>query len=203
MNSFKTPPGELCILGLGSNLPYQGLFSPELLGLAAAELDRILARGRVSSVYKTAPLHLKDQGDFFNCCFCGYYRKSPRELLARIQAVEISFGRDRSRERRWGERTLDIDILLFGSRVLQDPALVIPHPRLAGRSFALRPLLELLPEAREPGTGRSYQDILNSLPEQGVQVFTTPPGQGILRTVDGKTRAVYRLPAKRSSGSYI
>ncbi|MDR2071827.1 MAG: 2-amino-4-hydroxy-6-hydroxymethyldihydropteridine diphosphokinase [Spirochaetaceae bacterium] len=203
MNSFKAPPGELCILGLGSNLPYRGRFSPELLSFAMVELDGVLTRGRASSIYKTAPLHVKDQRDFFNCCFCGYYRKSPRELLARVQAIENSLGRDRARERRWGERTLDIDILIFGTLVLHDSALIIPHPRLTERSFALRPLLELFPKAREPETGRSYRDIFNSLPDQGVQVFTTPPGPGILKTADGKTRPVYRTPAEGSSGSYI
>ncbi|MDR2211079.1 MAG: 2-amino-4-hydroxy-6-hydroxymethyldihydropteridine diphosphokinase [Spirochaetaceae bacterium] len=180
MNFFKFFREELCILGLGSNLPYRGRSPLELLSSALGELGKILARGRASSIYRTAPLHVTDQGDFLNCGFCGYFRKEPPDLLARTQAIEASFGRDRSRERRWGERTLDIDILLFGTRIVRGPDLTVPHPRLGERSFALMPLLELLPGAREPGTGKKYRDILRTLPDQGVEVFTTPSGPGIL-----------------------
>jgi len=99
----------------------------------------------------------------------GGWGGTPRELLAAAQDIEAKYGRDRTKEIRWGPRTLDIDILLFGNEVIDEPerpgrqALIIPHPRLAERAFALRPLLDLLPEAVEPGTGRTYRVILNSL----------------------------------------
>ncbi|MDR2079111.1 MAG: 2-amino-4-hydroxy-6-hydroxymethyldihydropteridine diphosphokinase, partial [Treponema sp.] len=80
----------------------------------------------------------------------------------------------------WGERTLDIDILLFGERVVSEPDLEIPHPRLRERRFALTPLLELVPDAADPLTGTSYRVILEALPDQGVQVFTLPERKAII-----------------------
>jgi 2-amino-4-hydroxy-6-hydroxymethyldihydropteridine diphosphokinase len=100
-----------------------------------------------------------------------------RSLLREVQAVEALFGRDRARERRWGERTLDIDILLFGGECIAEPDLVIPHPRLKERAFALAPLLDLAPDAREPGTGIPYRDMLTALPDQGVRLWR-PPATG-------------------------
>jgi 2-amino-4-hydroxy-6-hydroxymethyldihydropteridine diphosphokinase len=169
---------SLCVLGLGSNKSWEGRSPRELLNLAMAELSGVLFDCRISSLYKTAPLHVTDQDFFFNTCLCGFFDGDPHSLLALTQKTEAAFGRDRSRERRWGERSLDIDILLFGDTILDSPDLVLPHPRLAERRFALQPLLELLPQAREPGSGndrgRFYQDIFNALPDQGVEVFTSP-----------------------------
>jgi 2-amino-4-hydroxy-6-hydroxymethyldihydropteridine diphosphokinase len=101
---------------------------------------------------------------FLNTAVSGYYRGGPRDLLAEIHRLEAAYGRDRSRERRWGERTLDIDILLFGDLVMEGPELEIPHPRLHERRFALEPLLELCPEAADPRTGRYFKDILRGIP---------------------------------------
>ena len=133
---------------------------------------------------------MTDQGRFINTAVAGFYPEplaqgastggepqplrasaegSARKLLRRINEIEARFGRDRSRERRWGERPLDIDILLFGGLVLKESGLEIPHPRLRERRFALEPLLELLPEAEEPGTGVSYRGICDSLSAQGVR----------------------------------
>ena len=111
---------------------------------------------------------MTDQNRFINTAVSGFYGNSPLELLSSIQNIETRFGRNRSCERRWGERLLDIDILLFGDIALAEPDLQIPHPRLKERRFALEPLLELLPEAIEPGTGLSYKKICQALPDQGV-----------------------------------
>jgi 2-amino-4-hydroxy-6-hydroxymethyldihydropteridine diphosphokinase len=111
---------------------------------------------------------VRDQPRFLNTAVSGWYAQSPRELLTVIHGIEASYGRDRSRERRWGERTLDIDILLFGGRIVSEPpALEIPHPRLNERPFALEPLLELLPQARDPVSGRLFREILAELRETG------------------------------------
>jgi 2-amino-4-hydroxy-6-hydroxymethyldihydropteridine diphosphokinase len=182
MSFSKLKPGspltamekQLCVLGLGSNNSWGGHSPQELLHLAIEELGTVLSGCRISSLYKTAPLHVTDQDFFFNACVSGFFDGDPPSLLAHTQKIEAAYGRDRSRERRWGERSLDIDILLFGDTVLNTPALALPHPRLTERRFALQPLLELLPQAREPGSGRIYRDILDTLPGQGVEVFTTP-----------------------------
>jgi len=93
--------------------------------------------------------------------------------LKLISETEARFGRDRSREIRWGERSLDIDILLFGNLILSDPDLVIPHPRLEERRFAMEPLLELMPQACSPVTGAGYSGICAALPDQGVRIIHT------------------------------
>ena len=166
----------LVVLGLGSN---QG--DSRLIVLDAIKaLEEVLTELRAASLYETEPLHVTDQAAFINTAVAGFYPEPldqgaaapffARALLRRINEIEARFGRDRSRERRWGERPLDIDILLFGGFVLSEDGLEIPHPRLKERRFALQPLLELLPEAKEPGTGILYRSVCDSLPAQGVRL---------------------------------
>ncbi|GHV65785.1 2-amino-4-hydroxy-6-hydroxymethyldihydropteridine diphosphokinase [Spirochaetia bacterium] len=167
---FREHPGTvLTVLGLGSN---RGDFlrggSPNILRDAIRALTAILEDIREARVLQSEPLYVKNQPQFYNTAVSGFYRGDPLELLDSIHRIEASFGRDRSRERRWGERTLDIDILLFGSQVVSLPHLEIPHPRLKERCFALVPLLELLPDAADPLTGTPYQTILEGLPDQGI-----------------------------------
>jgi 2-amino-4-hydroxy-6-hydroxymethyldihydropteridine diphosphokinase len=131
---------------------------------------------RRASFYETEPLHVADQARFLNTAVAGFYPGSPWELLAFIHKTEAAFERDRSKERRWGERTLDIDILIFGDTSVSvpppgEPSLEIPHPRLCERQFALLPLVELLPEARDPRTGILFRAVLDGLPPQGVSGY--------------------------------
>jgi 2-amino-4-hydroxy-6-hydroxymethyldihydropteridine diphosphokinase len=161
---------EYVVLGLGSNKSHGLLDSREILGGLMPALGELIREMRVSSLYETEPLYVADQPVFVNAAAAGFYPGSPRELLEAACRLEARFGRDRARERRWGERSLDIDILLFGGLVvLEPPVLSIPHPRLRERRFALEPLLELVPEALEPGTGAAYSRICASLPDQGVK----------------------------------
>jgi 2-amino-4-hydroxy-6-hydroxymethyldihydropteridine diphosphokinase len=120
-----------------------------------------------------------DQPPFLNTALAGRCDCEPPVLLEILRRIEAVHGRDRPNERRWGERTLDIDILLFGDRVVYlppprpgaPPLLEIPHPRLKERRFALEPLLELLPEARDPVTGESLSSVLAALPPQGIYLL--------------------------------
>ena len=155
----------LVVLGLGSNLGD----SRRIITEAIDALKEILTELRSASLYETEPLYVADQGRFINTAVSGYFNGTPDKLLHDVHKIETFFGRDRSLERRWGERTLDIDILLFGDLLIKGQDLEIPHPRLKERRFALEPLLELLPEAVEPGTGLSYRGICDALPEQGVR----------------------------------
>ena len=155
----------LVVLGLGSNLGD----SRRIVREAITALEQVLAEFRASSLYETSPIHVTDQARFINGAVAGLYTGTPGELLSYIHEVEARFGRNRLAERRWGERLLDIDILLFGNLVINEPELEIPHPRLGERRFALEPLLELLPDAIEPGTGLLYRSIRDALPEQGVK----------------------------------
>ena len=156
---------ELVVLGLGSNLGD----SRRIMHEAVKTLSKLLTEFRSASLYETAPMYVTDQGRFINTAAAGFYTGTPQELLSRIHEIEAIFGRDRSLERRWGERSLDIDILLFGRLAVNEPGLVIPHPRLRERRFALEPLLELLPDAVELGTGVPYRGICDALPDQGVK----------------------------------
>lgn len=153
------------VLGLGSNTGD----SLSILKKAIADIAGILRNMQVSSLYLTMPQDVEDQNDFCNMAATGWYTGTPESLLKAIQTVELRYGRNRSTELRKGPRTLDIDILLFGSRVIRSEALVIPHERMGMRQFALVPMLELLPDSMEPGTGLSYRAILESVPDQGVK----------------------------------
>jgi 2-amino-4-hydroxy-6-hydroxymethyldihydropteridine diphosphokinase len=177
--SERQYPGVLVVLGLGSNKAETG-DSRALLESAVTALGELLPGLRRSSVYETAPLYVTDQPPFLNMAVSGFFSRmprggtprggTPRELLAAVNRIEAAHGRDRAKERRWGERSLDIDILLFGELIVSEsPVLEIPHARLKERRFALEPLLELCPNAVEPGTGRPYRDICAGLPDQEVK----------------------------------
>ena len=165
----------LVVLGLGSNMGDSRLIVLD----AVNALEEVLTDLRAASLYETKPLYVTDQGSFINTAVAGFYPEPLVEessdshcalnLLKRINEIETRFGRDRLRERRWGERPLDIDILLFSGLIVMESRLEIPHPRLKERRFALEPLLELLPLAEEPVTGISYKSICDSLPDQGVR----------------------------------
>ena len=178
----------LVVLGLGSNLGD----SRQIILDAVKVLEGVLTDLRMASLYETLPMHVTDQNSFINTAVAGFFpgikRKTknvatknlttedaelnsgtPMKLLSIINKIEVQFGRNRKQERRWGERYLDIDILLFGNLAVNKPDITIPHPRLTERRFALQPLLELLPEAIEPETGVSYRKICDALPDQGVR----------------------------------
>lgn len=153
------------MLSLGSNAGD----SRAILSSAVASLSLILEDLTVSSLYLTAPQDFVEQADFFNLAVCGFCSLSPGELLVRTQDIERKAGRDRLMGIPKGPRTLDIDLLLFGDLVVNERELVIPHPGMKKRQFALVPLLELLGECTDPVTGESYRDILRGLPDQGVR----------------------------------
>jgi 2-amino-4-hydroxy-6-hydroxymethyldihydropteridine diphosphokinase len=116
-------------------------------------------------------MYLEDQPKFLNMAIRGNCAIEPQELLRRILALEAKMGRDRSRYVPKGPRIIDIDILLFGRRVIKEESLTIPHPRLKERQFVLIPLLELEPGLRDPQTGRPLAESLESLEDQGVYIF--------------------------------
>lgn len=130
---------------------------------------------RSSSIYRTSPRYVLDQADFLNLVVRGETDLPPEELLSRTQAVEARFGRDRSRERRKGPRTLDIDVLLYGELVVDTPDLAVPHPGMAERAFVLAPLEELSPGLRHPVTGELFSSYLAEAAEQGIYLHAGPP----------------------------
>ncbi len=116
----------------------------------------------VSSYHETRPIGgPPGQGAFLNAAARLDTSLSPRELLAATQAVEDRLGRVRTV--RWGERTLDLDLLIFGEQSVEEAALILPHPRLAVRRFVLKPLVEIAPDVIESRTGMRISDLLANL----------------------------------------
>ena len=104
---------------------------------------RLLAR---SSDYRTPPWGVADQPPFVNLAVAVETSLTPQELLARAQAVELALGRERGKERRWGPRPVDIDLIAYDDLALDTPDLTLPHPRLFERAFVLVPLAEIAPD---------------------------------------------------------
>ena len=115
----------------------------------------------VSALRETEPVGYADQPPFLNGAVEIDTDLSPRDLLARLLAVERELGRVREAGLRYGPRTIDLDLLLYGDRVVKEPGLTVPHPRLAERRFALEPLHELDPGLRLPD-GRAVRELLGS-----------------------------------------
>jgi len=137
-------------VGLGSNLndPVRQV-KTALAALHGIPETRCV---RQSSLYRSAPLGPSDQPDYINAVAMLDTRLSARQLLTELQAIERIHGRVRGAER-WGPRTLDLDILLYGEMRLESEELTVPHPRLAERSFVLYPLCEIAPDLEVHGLG--------------------------------------------------
>jgi 2-amino-4-hydroxy-6-hydroxymethyldihydropteridine diphosphokinase len=156
-------------LGLGSNLGDRLAHLQQAVD--ALDADAATRVDAVSSVYETEPVGGPPQDTYYNLAVRIATRRRPRRLLALCQRVEADLGRER--RERWGPRTIDVDILLYGDRRVTRRALEIPHPRLEERAFALVPLLEVAPGAPLPD-GRSLQQLLpRQAPIEGVRMIGT------------------------------
>ncbi len=137
-------------IGLGSNLqaPRRQL-ERALEALAALPRSQVL---KASRFYRSPPLGPADQPDYLNAVALLETELAPLALLDRLQALENAQGRVRTR--RWGPRTLDLDLLLYDRRRIDHPRLQVPHPGIAERDFVLKPLAEIAPGLEVPGLGR-------------------------------------------------
>jgi 2-amino-4-hydroxy-6-hydroxymethyldihydropteridine diphosphokinase len=136
------------------------------LDFAVARLAKFLQDLRISSYLDTTPVDVSgDQPDYLNAAATGTTALLPRELLVTLLAVEAERGRDRPFHH--APRTLDLDLVLFGDRIIDEPGLVVPHPRFRERAFVLRPLAEIAPDLVDPITGRTVGDLLGLLLEAG------------------------------------
>lgn len=154
-------------IGLGSNLSEPR----DQLARAIAAL-RKLPESRLTALsrfYRSRPMGPADQPDYLNAVAVLDTRLEPEALLDALQAVENEQGRVRGPQR-WGPRTLDLDLLLYGSEVIHTDRLTVPHPGIAERNFVLYPLADIAPELVLPD-GRRLQELLAGCPHTGLAVL--------------------------------
>ncbi len=164
----STAPLTLAAIALGSNLgdSHQAV-TTAVSELAQDSQSHLIA---CSSWYKTAPIG-PPQPDYINGCILLQTQRAPLNLLHWLLKLEQKFGRERTQ--RWGPRTLDLDLILYGDLILQTPQLTLPHPRLRERAFVLVPLAEIWPEGIEPVSGLPLTQLRDRLDCSGVHLLPT------------------------------
>ncbi len=145
------------LIGFGSNLGDRAHLINQALQ-ALSELPQT-ALTKLSSLYETAPVGYLEQGAFLNGVACIRTALPAAALLKHLLAIEKSLGRKRIE--RWGPRTVDLDIIFFGDRIINDVDLVVPHPELIRRLFVLEPLNEIVPDWQHPELCESVSVLLN------------------------------------------
>jgi len=151
-------------VGIGSNLDEPATRVRKAFAALQALPDSGFAR--CSPLYRSAPMGPSDQPDFVNAAAVILTRLEPHDLMRGLQAIENAQGRRRDTTR-WGPRTLDLDLLVLGSLVVDEPDLRIPHPGIAERNFVLFPLADLAPNMHVPGRG-SVQKLLAEIGTAGL-----------------------------------
>ena len=153
------------LIALGGNVgDVRDRFRNALAMLCTGAEVSLIARSRS---YLTPPWGVENQPPFINCCAAIETVLSPHELLRRVQEVEGAFGRDRAKERRWGPRPLDIDIIAYDDVTVTDPDLTLPHPRLFERAFVLVPLADIAAERLIAGV--RVKDALAKVDATGIE----------------------------------
>jgi 2-amino-4-hydroxy-6-hydroxymethyldihydropteridine diphosphokinase len=153
-------------IGLGSNL------GDRFANLAAARDAIGKQTGKItalSSIYDTEPWGPVKQDNYLNQVVRIAVSTKPRDLLGFLLGIERTLGRDRTNEMRYGPRTIDLDILLYGDEAVNEADLIIPHPRLAERAFALVPLAEIAPELAIDGT--PIRELVSRIDSSGVRRY--------------------------------
>ena len=157
-------------IGLGSNLG-------DRMATLRTAIERFESLGRVTSVsslYKTEPVGYLEQPSFLNAVIALETALTPADLLHALLGIERDLGRARSFPN--APRTLDLDLLLVDNVILDTPELTLPHPRQHGRAFVLVPLAEIAPQVVHPGSGKTMQELLRALPDQGDVEVYAPAG---------------------------
>jgi 2-amino-4-hydroxy-6-hydroxymethyldihydropteridine diphosphokinase len=155
-------------LSLGSNLGDRAGNIARAIALLDERSVRVMRR---SSLYETEPMDVRDGGWFLNCAVEAKTELPPAELMKALLEIERSLGRERLAHGATGpkeSRTIDIDILLYGSSAVHAPQIKIPHPRMAERRFVLVPLAEIAPQARHPVRAQTIGELLAATTDRSV-----------------------------------
>ena len=160
----------IAYIGIGSNVGDREANCRQAIEFLA-EAGRVIA---ASSLYCTEPVGYRSQEDFINAVAALETERSPVDLLAICQAIEDRL--ERKRTVRWGPRTADLDILLYGDLVMNLPQLVIPHPQMAARRFVLEPLAEIAPGVMHPALRQTIEQLLRDLRPGHRVVKKSKPG---------------------------
>lgn len=163
--------GTLCYIGLGANLSEPLLqLQQAVLALKHINATEVVA---VSSFYGSKPMGPQDQPDYVNAVAALRTELTAEQLLDALQKIELEQGRQRKDER-WGPRTLDLDILLFGEQQINTTRLTVPHYGMKNREFVLYPLAEIQPDLQLPD-GSLLQQLLQQVPANGLTVLQAAP----------------------------
>jgi len=155
-------------IGIGSNLGDSlARVHAAFEALAGVERTRLVAR---SQLYRTRPFGPVAQGDFINAVAGLLTQLTALELLRALRDIESAAGRVRTE--RWGPRTLDLDLLVYGDARIAEQDLTVPHPGISERGFVLRPLNDVAPTLEVPGVGR-VEELLRRLPDDGIAAVVT------------------------------
>ncbi|MEM9168664.1 MAG: 2-amino-4-hydroxy-6-hydroxymethyldihydropteridine diphosphokinase [Pseudomonadota bacterium] len=155
------PYNAMILVGFGSNQEFLGNTSAEIVNAAARSLARAAGPTRLSRLYRSPAWPDPADPPFVNAVAAVETRLAPHALLAMLQAIEAGFGR--RRRARNAPRTLDLDLLAYGRRIVATAELRVPHPRLTTRDFVLAPLRDLAPDWRHPETNRTAAEALADL----------------------------------------
>ena len=170
---------ENVFLGIGSNVGDRMHFLAEAVRkLRAIPTLRVM---KISSVYVTEPVGVKDQNEYLNAVVSTQTSAGVTDFHLRIKSIEKEIGR--VERERWGPREIDIDILLFGDRIISEAAITIPHAEMVNRRFVLQPLAEISPETVHPLLHKTVRDLLAECKDSSVVECSAQLTQSFLTTL--------------------
>jgi 2-amino-4-hydroxy-6-hydroxymethyldihydropteridine diphosphokinase len=153
---------ERIFLGLGGNVGNVAMAFDNAIENIETEIGKVINK---SKRYKTEPWGIKTQENFLNMVLEIETKLTPDEILSQIIDIEKKMGRYRDKQNQFGPRTIDIDILFYGGKIIRNNKLIIPHPRLHLRNFVLMPLKDIAPDLVHPVLRKNIKTLFKELPD--------------------------------------